>query len=338
MLYVVLHSYIYGYFLHCQLLKGNQYLYTSEGSLIHACFHEHTEHERGDYLPTEETDNKKERATYNGTSSESVSKQIEAFKMRFEDLSFAASEEVEEQLEQERLEQERLELERLGQEQLEQKQLEQLQKRVLKKFRHRLMIHLPQEIRKDHYKYLKESLSDMAKAGHSEEIFLNFNLYWSFIDYTLLKYIIDRFGSRQLKDEMFDYEADLSVFREHTTLDQMIKCWKDCEPQNPPPEFSKLTTKLDRKASEYTLQELECLRQKFCREFSLSKCFMMLRYFIEGSVIIVWMIPSVLAPGLTETIQCNIHSTTFFQSSDILELTLDGITLVSNLQAHLFFC
>ena len=189
---------------------------------------------------------------------------------------------------------------------------------------------LPQQIKPEHEKYLDEKLGCMLNAKSLDEILYRFNLYWSFIDYSLLKYIIDRFGSPQLKEEMSKYVSDLSAFRKQTTLLQMIQCW-DCECVEPPPKFSKLTSKIDKQdIKECKLDVLEDLRRKFCREFSLSKCFMMFRYVIEGSVIIIWMIPSVLVPGLADAIRRNtIRNKAFFEENDVVEITVDGEIFVS---------
>lgn len=221
-----------------------------------------------------------------------VTTQIQEFEQRFEKLEFASLEELEE------------------------KQLD------LKRFRHSLIL-LPAKIKKEHTTFLKENLPTISKAENIDEIFMQLNLYWNFIDYSLLEHIISRFCSDGLKKEMAQYISDLEAFRKATTISQMIRSWPGRI--DPPPHFSRVTCKLNRDASTYTLQELDQLRVSFCHEFSLSDSIMMLHSFIEGSVVVVWVMPTGSVSDLRmELLKQGSVNPLFFEDNAVVSISIDG--------------
>lgn len=220
--------------------------------------------------------------------------EVKNFEARFDELSFAIESEIED-------------------------------KHVpLKRFRHSLIL-LPQSIRRDHHHFLQESLSDMEKAGSIEKLFMHLNLYWNFFDYALLEHIIDRFGSDLLKKKMAKYVHDLICFRRTTTLNQFIKFLPGTCTAEPPPNFSKVVTKLKGDAMKYTLEDLEELRRNFCNEFRFNDFMLKLKNIKQSSIIVVWHVPSVLAFELTADVMCNtsVHSS-FFEYYRIIELEVDN--------------
>lgn len=223
-----------------------------------------------------------------------VAKRIENFEERFSSLEFATLLELEEK------------------------------QTSLKRFRHSITL-LPVAIKRDHKRFLEESLSDITKVESLDELFMHLNLYWNFLDYSLLEHIINRFGSATLKQQMKTYASDLFHFRKRTTVRQFVSncpgsCCRRVEP--PPPYFSKIMCKLDRKASEYTLEELEQTRKKFCREFSLSEFVVTLGDIEDGSVTVWWIVPSVIVPELTTAVRN--RAATFVEDCRVLLLAVDG--------------
>lgn len=227
----------------------------------------------------------------NVSSTNDVSTQIQEFEERFENLGFATLTELEE------------------------KELD------IKRFRHSLIL-LPAKIKKEHAVFLKENLPTISKAESIDEIFLQLNLHWNFIDYSLLSHIVNKFCSEDLKKDMSSYVSDLEAFRKSTTISQMILSWPGRI--DPPPNFSRVTCKLKRDASTYTLHELDQLRLSFCYEFSLSDSIMMLHSFIKGSVIVVWVIPSGCVSDLRMELQNRgSMNPTFFEESEIMSVSVD---------------
>ena len=192
----------------------------------------------------------------------------------------------------------------------------------LRKFRTSLML-LPATIKHEHKAFLKENLPTFLKAENLEEIFMHLNLYWNFIDYSLLDYIINRFCSTDLKQKMHEYKLELEKFRRVTTISQVIGSWPGRV--EPPPSFTEFTSTLDRDASTFTLEELEELRMKICTEFSLSNFILMFRGVIRGSLTITWFVPSGVVPRLRDDVVMKAKSKSpFFHRNAIMSISING--------------
>ena len=166
----------------------------------------------------------------------------------------------------------------------------------IKRFRHTLT-HLPLAIRHDHYQYIEQHLSKIEEADSIECLFHHLNLYWSFLDYTLLEHIIRRHGSKDLKTKMRKYVTDITVFRKTTTLSQLSSYW--CERVSLPPHFSQLTIKLDKDPTKCTVDELLIrFKTSLCDDLSLPHFTLVLVYTGEGCITTVWHIPSSLEGNL----------------------------------------
>ena len=224
----------------------------------------------------------------------SVAQQISEFENRFEGLTYDAQVEIREK------------------------------HTPVRKVQHTVML-LPLSIRADHYRFLKENLLNIEKAESIDEIFMYLNLYWTFIDYQLLEHIIRKHGSDYLKAKMEEYVQDLDKFKSTTTIRQicgLARKW--CSRLDLPQHFALLSTKFRKDPAAYTLEELEHFRVSFCREFSLSESTAMFAGAAEGSLGILWHMPSSLVPDLTAAILSHPHSNTFFEQQSLLLLEIDG--------------
>ena len=193
---------------------------------------------------------------------------------------------------------------------------------LVKKFRQSITL-LPQAIQKEHLKYIQDSLKEIKQAQDIEDRFMHLNLYWNFFDCNLLQHLITRHGSKELKEEMEKYAENMKVFQKNTTVEQLLKaCPTGFRRDNPPPNFSLVICKLNRKASEYSLEELEQFRCQFCYEFSLPTFALMLASFKEGSITILWHIPSSEVHRFhNTTIHWNVIST------ELIQFQIDGLFL-----------
>ena len=86
----------------------------------------------------------------------------------------------------------------------------------LSKFRITLTT-LPLSNRYQHLHLLKTEKDRINKAD-VEGIFDILEPYWNYVDYPLLKYIINEFGTSELQKEMDKYIADLEMFEKNTTV------------------------------------------------------------------------------------------------------------------------
>ena len=224
----------------------------------------------------------------------SIAQQIEEFENRFQGLTYDAQVEITEKY------------------------------TPIRKFRHTIVL-LPLSIRADHHQFLEKNLRNIEKAESIDEIFMYLNLYWTFIDYHLLEHIIRKHGSDCLKANMEEYVQDLARFKSTTTIRQIrghARGW--CSRPDLPQHFALLSTKFNKDPSEYTLEELEHFRVSFCREFSLSESTAMFAGAKEGSLVILWHMPSSLVPDLTAAILSHLQSNSFFEQQSLLLLEIDG--------------
>ena len=195
----------------------------------------------------------------------SVEDQIADFERRFDDLTFCLENELEKKV-------------------------------SLKRLRHSVTS-LPITIRGEHYQFIKESIKDFKSAEDIEHIFMHLNLYWTYLEYSLLNHIVQYHShmlSEELKENVRLYIEDIEVFKKHTKLKQVLEAdhghW--CIRREPPPGFSRIYTRLDQATLEYTLAELDKLHYNICHEYNLSTFIFLLESVSEGSLQIMWHVPS----------------------------------------------
>ena len=71
---------------------------------------------------------------------------------------------------------------------------------------------LPLSKRHQHLHFLKKEKDRIKKAKDIDEIFDILEPYWNYTDYSLLEYLINKFGTRELQQEMERYIAQLEQF------------------------------------------------------------------------------------------------------------------------------
>ena len=65
------------------------------------------------------------------------------------------------------------------------------------------------------------------------------NLHLDFLNYGLLKHVINAYGSHELKKKMQNYVHELSTFKQQNQLPDFIKS-SPCRDEGPPEEYLKL--------------------------------------------------------------------------------------------------
>ena len=185
---------------------------------------------------------------------------------------------------------------------------------------------LPLKLRKEYEKAIKEMLPTLSHQQTTSKLFLHLNPLISFLDYELLKYIVEKFGSDSLKKDMRAYCSDMQDFMRCTTIKQLIE--SECFPGQPevPLKFSLIEAKIGEDASMCTLEQLNSLRRKICSEVKLSEILFHLVALAESnSYIVRWLLPSVFLFDLIKSIG-NIADD-FFQMYKITSITVDGMWL-----------
>ena len=180
---------------------------------------------------------------------------------------------------------------------------------------------LPMSLKAEHVEFLRKE-ERLQKATDHRQIFWLLNLYWSFLNPSLLAHIVKKFGSDETKQRMQTYESDLQWFRKNTPLKEFCEVCPMVH-KDIPPDFKTLVSKHE--WSGCNLEDVEVFRKKFARNYSLSDCAMMLSELVEGSVSITWFVPSAVAKSLTDQIQQ--RNIQLLEEERVLLLTIDNVTV-----------
>jgi hypothetical protein len=142
-----------------------------------------------------------------------------------------------------------------------------------------------------------------------------------FIDYGLLKHIISDFGDAVLKEDMSKYVDDIKVFMKETRVGDLMEHWPGHEIPKLNRMYSKLIAKFKGGPQTYTLENVDGFRRRLCSYVRLSKFVCGLISFEPSeSFFAVWIIPTAIAPQLTEAISK--IDEVFFQKEHILAVAV----------------
>ena len=187
------------------------------------------------------------------------------------------------------------------------------------------LIGLPLSLRREYESSIAKRIPNMRTETQVNELFIiHLNPLTSFIDYGLIEYVIKKFGSDALKKDMRSYCSEIVIFMKETTIKQLI----DHLPGQAevPPKFSLIEAKIGENPSEYTLEQLNTIRKRYCSELRLSEIvFHLLALLDSNSFIIRWLVPSALVFDIMKSARTIDQS--FYQECRITSLTLDGMWL-----------
>lgn len=183
-----------------------------------------------------------------------------------------------------------------------------------------LTILLPMELETVYGESIQEKLSDLEQQGTISKILIRLSPFFRFLDYNLLEYLIEQFGSEQLKLKVSTYVEEIQKFQEETTIADLEGLLPDR--QELPPNFDKLQMVIDKDPGKCSLWTVNKLRKQFCNETQLSEIvFVFIGIGKANSFIVVFMIPSVLGPRLMEMI--NRVEDSFYQRECIISIMLN---------------
>ena len=183
---------------------------------------------------------------------------------------------------------------------------------------------LPLSLRREYESSIVKRIPSMRTETQVNELFIHLNPLTSFIDYGLIEYFIKKFGSDALKKDMRSYRSEMIVFMKETTIKQLI----DRLPGQAevPPKFSLIEAKIGENASEYTLEQLNTIRKRYCSELRLSEIvFHLLALLDSNSFIVRWLVSSALVEDIMKSSRTIDQS--FYQEYRITSFTLDGMWL-----------
>ena len=180
---------------------------------------------------------------------------------------------------------------------------------------------LPTKLKMEYEAQIAKRLPTLQKEERISELFLHLNPLFSFIDYTLLEYIINEFGSAPLKEKMQSYSREIQNFMNQTTVQQLIDYWP-CNEESMP-NVSKMVANIDKDPQQCKLSELDALRKRICISMRLSDIICAIVSVCKSqSFIVVWRLPSILSQNVIECI-CKIGKK-FFKIENIDLISIDN--------------
>ena len=196
-----------------------------------------------------------------------------------------------------------------------------LEKRVTVEDLRLTVITLPAELSFEHDEFLKSKFHSFKKATSIDEIFLHFNKYLSFLDFSLLEHIITHLCSSVLKQQMEQYSEDMGSFRKEAMISDVIP-FLPRPSKKTPNYYTELEIEVDIKTLR-TLEDLDQYRRLCLGEFLLSRLaiHVHLKSIKEGSLCLSWLIPSDIIPALKSHLLK--QNDQFFQELNILKLFVD---------------
>ena len=180
---------------------------------------------------------------------------------------------------------------------------------------------LPIQLQQEYEEAISSKLPELRREEEAGDVFCyHLNPLVNFLDYGLIEYVIDQFGSNTLKSMMTSYSDDILTFMKKTTVKQLMDVWPG--QQKIPCNFSKLRAKLDEDPKTYTLYQLDQLRRRFCCTVKLTEVVLVLIGLeTANSFIAEWFIPSALIPQLVESARTLDFG--FYLREHILKMTVD---------------
>ena len=179
---------------------------------------------------------------------------------------------------------------------------------------------LPPNIKKSHKKFIKEAKSEIKEAESTDEVMFIIGEHHHYLHYSLLKYVIDLYGSNELKRRIERFEKEIESFRKSTRLEVFSKVCDD-EPEEINGKFVKMVSKHQMDWSTATLEDVEKFRIKFCRELSLYDFSLNLLKVARGCAEVTWRVPRSLVTYIQNSVKPSSQS---MMEHHVTTLTIDG--------------
>ena len=128
---------------------------------------------------------------------------------------------------------------------------------------------LPVEVKMEYETVIQKMLPELQKVETIQQVFHQLGPLLHFLDFHLLKYLIQSFGSDDLKSSMMSYEEGIDDFMRSTTIADVIDYWPG--KRLPSTDFKLLWMKIgDDILHTHTLHKLNELRRKHSCHLQLS--------------------------------------------------------------------
>ena len=185
------------------------------------------------------------------------------------------------------------------------------------------LLSLPIEHRDIHKEFFKSLYSEIEVYKNTSSIWHRLNTYWDFLNYTLIENLVKEFGDSDLISRMQDYKKDLKEFRHKTRLCDFAKYHTEYTKQVTEGDLKEFVVKLKKYKDEYSLEDLEKLKEDITHKFLVPSFVMTIRALGNNPLIITWSIPTLIATSLQRNLE-NIDIREFCKGNGIKSIHLDG--------------
>ena len=181
---------------------------------------------------------------------------------------------------------------------------------------------LPIEYKEEHNEFIQQMCNELGRNSTLSQVWVKLNMYWDFLNYSLLEKLVQHSGDDPLKRKMTSYVHSLKAFRCSTRLCDYAAC---CPTLNRPKEthLKEFVLRLKLKWETCTLEDLDNLRAYIIRKFHLPSFTVMLEKVELGSLIVTWLLPAPIASTLIQTLG-KIDATEFIKKHGIKSILVDG--------------
>ena len=162
---------------------------------------------------------------------------------------------------------------------------------------------LPTTLKEEHKKFVHEKEDDILKAEKIEEVFRIANKYWDFLNYSLLQYIIDEYGSDEIQSKMEAFDEEVCTFRRNTLLKPFSKVYKRKPDLENEKEMKKLESVHEIDLATATLEDVEQFRHDCNSELSLYEFSLQLVKIQDGCMMLTWLVSKSLVAHVQKTIK-----------------------------------
>ena len=131
------------------------------------------------------------------------------------------------------------------------------------------LISLPLKLKREYEHSISLRLSVLRTETTINGVMIHLSALMTFLDYSLLEFLIKKFGSDHLMKDMRSYCSNMQIFMKETTIKQLVDHFPG--QAEAPPKFALIESKIGENASKCTLEQLNTIRRRYCSEVSLSE-------------------------------------------------------------------
>ena len=185
---------------------------------------------------------------------------------------------------------------------------------------------LPRNLKREHKKFVKEAKDDIRSAESADDVMYVIGEHFDYLHYSLLGYVINLYGSTELKEKMSEYVWQVESFRKETRLEVFSEVCDD-EPEKINGRFATMVTKHEMDWKTATLEDVERFRIQVYRELSLYDFSLNLLKVARGCVEVTWRVPRSLVTFIQNCVKSSSQSMT---DHHVTTLTIDGFIAYHN--------